>query len=126
MGGEPQLGAGSRRAVHRSPAVVEHMLSIDVEAFHPLSTGRAVQACRSELQRILDLLEHHDCRATFFTVGQLAEMAPDLAARIADAGHDVGIHGWTHTLIHEVPPHHLEEDLIRARGGFSKTRRAGP
>lgn len=46
--------------------------------------------------RLLSLLERHDIRATFFVPGYTAERYPDTVRRIADAGHDIGHHGYLH------------------------------
>ena len=46
--------------------------------------------------RILDLLERHGARATFFMVGAMAERYPDLVDRVTSAGHAIGNHSWNH------------------------------
>lgn len=46
--------------------------------------------------RILGSLERRDIRATFFVPGHTAWAWPDLVKRIADAGHEIGHHGWVH------------------------------
>ena len=46
--------------------------------------------------RILDLLAHRNLLATFFVVGRLALEQPELVRRIADQGHEVGNHSWSH------------------------------
>lgn len=45
---------------------------------------------------ILDLLDAHAARATFFLVGARAEARPALAREIAARGHDIGNHSHTH------------------------------
>jgi peptidoglycan/xylan/chitin deacetylase (PgdA/CDA1 family) len=44
----------------------------------------------------LDVLARRGVRATFFLLGAMLERAPDLARRMADEGHELGVHGWTH------------------------------
>jgi peptidoglycan/xylan/chitin deacetylase (PgdA/CDA1 family) len=46
--------------------------------------------------RLLDILASHDIRATFFLVGSFAHFEPALARRIAEAGHLIGNHSWSH------------------------------
>jgi peptidoglycan/xylan/chitin deacetylase (PgdA/CDA1 family) len=48
------------------------------------------------LPRLLDLLETHALKATFFVEGLNAEMYPDALRTIADAGHEVAVHAWRH------------------------------
>lgn len=46
--------------------------------------------------QILDLLEQHGARATFFVAGNLVEDRSDTVARAADAGHEILGHSWSH------------------------------
>jgi peptidoglycan-N-acetylglucosamine deacetylase len=46
--------------------------------------------------RVLELLAAHGARATFFVVGERAERHPDLVRAIADAGHQLGTHSFSH------------------------------
>jgi peptidoglycan-N-acetylglucosamine deacetylase len=45
---------------------------------------------------ILDALDRHCTKATFFMVGQRALGYPDLALDVANRGHTVGTHTWSH------------------------------
>jgi peptidoglycan/xylan/chitin deacetylase (PgdA/CDA1 family) len=47
-------------------------------------------------QSILRTLDAHCVRATFFMVGSMARADPDLVRQVADAGHTIGIHTWSH------------------------------
>ncbi len=46
--------------------------------------------------RLLEVLERHGARGTFFMVGKSAARWPELVARVAAAGHAVGNHTWDH------------------------------
>lgn len=46
--------------------------------------------------RLLDVLDRHQAKATFFCVGKFAAMHPDVIRQIAEAGHVVGNHTWDH------------------------------
>jgi peptidoglycan/xylan/chitin deacetylase (PgdA/CDA1 family) len=48
------------------------------------------------LPRIMGLLEELGLRSTFFVEGLNAELYPDALLGIADAGHELGYHGWRH------------------------------
>ena len=48
------------------------------------------------LERLLELLDKHQAPATFFVPGHTAWAWPDLVKQIADAGHEIGHHGWVH------------------------------
>lgn len=47
--------------------------------------------------RLLDRLAEFGARGTFFVVGERAEQYPELVRRIADEGHELGNHTWTHS-----------------------------
>ncbi|HVX33512.1 MAG TPA: polysaccharide deacetylase family protein [Solirubrobacterales bacterium] len=46
--------------------------------------------------RMLDLLDRHGTKATFFVEAFNAELYPDLLGEIAARGHEVGCHAWQH------------------------------
>ncbi|MFI0999772.1 polysaccharide deacetylase family protein [Streptomyces galbus] len=48
---------------------------------------------------ILDTLAEYDVRAMFFVCGEMASYNRDLLARMADEGHVVGNHTWSHPLL---------------------------
>jgi len=54
---------------------------------------------------ILDLLERHKIKSTFFIPGKVAEDYPHAIEAISAAGHELAAHGYTHT-----PPRELSED----------------
>ncbi|HEY4229872.1 MAG TPA: polysaccharide deacetylase family protein, partial [Thermoanaerobaculia bacterium] len=63
---------------------------------------------------VLELLARAQVRATFYLVGEQVERRPSLAAEIVAAGHEVGIHGYRHTLLLRRRPGALRDDLDRA------------
>jgi peptidoglycan/xylan/chitin deacetylase (PgdA/CDA1 family) len=72
------------------------------------------------LARILDLLNGHAIRSTFFVPGVVIEMFPDACERIVAGGHEIGHHGYTH-----VPPASLsrereEEGLVKGNAAITR------
>jgi peptidoglycan/xylan/chitin deacetylase (PgdA/CDA1 family) len=47
-------------------------------------------------RKVLDILDAHDAKATFFLIGRKVEKHPDVVAEIIERGHDVGVHGFAH------------------------------
>jgi peptidoglycan/xylan/chitin deacetylase (PgdA/CDA1 family) len=58
--------------------------------------------------QILDLLERHGARATFFVVGNRVESNREIIARAAELGNEIGGHSWNHRNLTE-----LDEDEIK-------------
>lgn len=46
--------------------------------------------------QILDILKEHDIKATFFILGDRAKRHPETVQRIAEEGHTIGNHSWSH------------------------------
>ena len=63
---------------------------------------------------VLAELERRRATATFFLVGEQVAQRPELAREIVDAGHEVGVHGYRHTLLLRRRVTALAEDLDRA------------
>jgi peptidoglycan/xylan/chitin deacetylase (PgdA/CDA1 family) len=60
------------------------------------------------------VLAEHNVRATFFMLGSMVARAPGLAAEIAAAGHEVGVHGFDHRYLTVRGPRATRSDLTRA------------
>jgi len=52
---------------------------------------------------ILDILKRENVPATFFIIGKNGQAYPDLVRRIADEGHEIGNHSFTHPNLGEIP-----------------------
>ncbi|MCS3749303.1 polysaccharide deacetylase family protein (PEP-CTERM system associated) [Salinibacter ruber] len=100
------------------------LLSFDIEDwFHAHNLLPAVsrsewESCEARVventRRILDLLEKHDTRATFFVLGWIAERHPHLVEEIAEGGHEVASHGCNHELLYEQSREDVRADLHRS------------
>ena len=63
---------------------------------------------------VLAELARHGATATFFLVGEQVARQPALAREIVDAGHEVAVHGYRHTLLLRRRVRELADDLDRA------------
>jgi len=63
--------------------------------------------------RLLDLLEQHQARATFFLIGRFVRECPGLAREIAARGHAIGNHTDTHPHLTWQFPRRIAEELRR-------------
>lgn len=64
--------------------------------------------------RILDLLDRHNIKATFFCVGKLAADFPNVVRQIAAKGHEVGCHSNTHQWLNKMTREEALEDTKMA------------
>ncbi len=65
-------------------------------------------------RKLLELFAEADVRATFFVLGYVAEQHPEIVREIAAHGHEIGTHGYSHTLIYKQTPEVFREEMIRA------------
>lgn len=85
---------------------ITNALTIDVEDYFQVSAFAPYiprsqwekHSCRveSNVERILSMLDDHGTKATFFTLGWIAERYPQLIRGIVAAGHEVASHGYGH------------------------------
>lgn len=88
------------------PSPLLNALTIDVEDYFQVSAFAAhiprsewnTRECRVErnVDRILAMLDDHGTKATFFTLGWIAERYPALIRRIVNNGHELASHGYGH------------------------------
>lgn len=62
-------------------------------------------------QRLLDLLDQHATKATFFVLGWTAREFPQLVEEIRDRGHELGSHSFWHRLVYRQTPDEFRMDL---------------
>ena len=85
---------------------ITNALTIDVEDYFQVSAfaphiARSewnTRECRVErnIDGILEMLARHDTKATFFTLGWIAERYPQLVRQIVKEGHELASHGYGH------------------------------
>ena len=64
--------------------------------------------------RLLELLDKHNVKGTFFILGWIAERCPELVRRIAKEGHEIATHGYAHLIVKDLSPQLFEEDLVKS------------
>jgi peptidoglycan/xylan/chitin deacetylase (PgdA/CDA1 family) len=67
--------------------------------------------------KLLDVLAKHSVRATFFMIGRYVRQRPDIALAVAQAGHVIGNHTFTHRLL-------IFESAARTRAQLVECRQA--
>jgi len=89
---------------------MKNVMTIDVEDyFHvaslsnelkPDSWDKIAPRVQNNTQRILDIFDQYNVKATFFVLGLVANKFPDLVKEIDRRGHEVASHGYSHQLIY--------------------------
>jgi polysaccharide deacetylase family protein (PEP-CTERM system associated) len=89
-----------------SATTITNALTIDVEDYFQVSAFAphiarsewSTRECRVErnINCILDMLARRDTKATFFTLGWIAERYPQLVRDIVAQGHELASHGYGH------------------------------
>src|SRR5664279_3608475 len=89
-----------------STSCITNALTIDVEDYFQVSafsphiarSSWSLRECRVEknINSILAMLDRHDTKATFFTLGWVAERYPQLVRQIVQMGHELASHGYGH------------------------------
>jgi len=64
---------------------------------------------------ILDLLDEYQTHGTFFVLGWEAERRPNLVKEIADRGHEVASHGYSHQLIYQQSKKTFIDETARSK-----------
>jgi peptidoglycan/xylan/chitin deacetylase (PgdA/CDA1 family) len=64
---------------------------------------------------LLRVLSEHDVPATFFVLGERAAAMPEIVGAIAEAGHDLAIHGWSHTAFTDLDAEALSSEVGRTQ-----------
>ena len=82
---------------------------------HPGTTGR-----------LLDGLKERGAVATFFLIGQQIEDNADLVARMAEEGHQIGNHTWSHQRLDGVPREAALQETGRTEEALEALLGGGP
>ena len=100
-------------------------MTVDVEDYFQVSAfepyiDRAAwddKECRVErnVDRILELFDEHDVKATFFTLGWIAQRFPQMTRRLVEQGHELASHGWSHVRVTQQNPDQFREDVVRTK-----------
>jgi len=113
-----------------------NILTIDVEDyFHPTEVSTSVRgsqwdALPSRVEHatslVLDLLAEAGVRATFFVLGWVASRHPALIRRIAEAGHEIACHSFSHALVYSLTPQEFREDTRDAADAIAQAAGVRP
>lgn len=98
-----------------------HFFTVDVEEYFQVKALESVVPREEWLSRpsrvarsidaLLEVLDRHSVRGTFFVLGWLAEHRPEVVVAIAAAGHEVASHGFWHERVTSLDPQAFRTDV---------------
>ena len=101
-----------------------NILTIDLEDwFHILNHAETAlpeqwekfePRLEKNVNRLLDILEENQQKASWFCLGWIADKYPELVKRIS-ASHHIACHSYSHTLVYTQSPAAFKEDTLRAK-----------
>lgn len=104
---------------------LRNAMTVDVEDYFQVSAfekhidradwDRLPHRVEQNTHRILDLFNEHDVKATFFTLGWVAERYPDLIKRMVKEGHELASHGYSHVRVTQQTPAEFRADVIKTK-----------
>lgn len=116
------------RSFPASPEICKpiiNAMSVDVEEHFQVSAFDGIIAksdwagmqsrVAANMDRILELFDQSNTKATFFTLGCVAERAPEIVRKIVDEGHEIASHGYQHTRVGAQTPAQFRADVTQTK-----------
>ncbi|NOQ63319.1 MAG: DUF3473 domain-containing protein [Methyloprofundus sp.] len=104
---------------------MKNAMTVDVEDYFQVSAFEPYidKAQWDELEHrvekntlhILDIFAEYNIKATFFTLGWVAERYPELVKRIVREGHELASHGYEHLRVTTQTPEQFRADIRKAK-----------
>jgi polysaccharide deacetylase family protein (PEP-CTERM system associated) len=105
--------------------LTSHFFTVDVEEYFQVKAlesvvrrddwlSRPSRVARS-IDSLLETLDRHQARGTFFVLGWLAEHRPDVVLSIAAAGHEIASHGYWHERVTALDANAFREDVLSSK-----------
>lgn len=105
--------------------MTKNALTVDVEDYFQVAAlAEAVDRkdwstmeyrVEANTDQLLELFEQRGVKATFFTLGWVAERSPDLVRRIQKAGHEIASHGYSHQLVYNQTPDVFRQETRKSK-----------
>ncbi|PSW21215.1 DUF3473 domain-containing protein [Photobacterium sanctipauli] len=118
--------AGNSANITNKPSQITNAMTIDVEDYYHVAALSSVIKreqwgktypirVEQSTQRILQLLEQHQTKATFFILGWVAQACPSLVREIAAQGHEVASHGYAHQQANKQTKDVFRDDVAKSK-----------
>jgi len=104
---------------------IQNALTVDVEDYFQVSAfaksitpsdwDKHPLRVEENTNRLLDLCDEYQIKATFFILGWVAERKKELVREIARRGHEVASHGYSHQLVYNQSPEVFRKETVLAK-----------
>ena len=106
--------------------------TLPIRWFAPASVGRQVALTFDDgptelfTPGLLDALDRHGIRATFFMIGALVERHPDVVRRVVAAGHEIGNHTYDHVSAAVQTAEQVRDGVLRGSDSIERVTGTRP
>lgn len=104
---------------------LSNAMTVDVEDYFQVSAFESIISrddweklpwrVADSTNRVLDLFANKQVKATFFTLGWVAERFPELIQRIVAEGHELACHGYAHVRVTQQTPAEFRADILKSK-----------
>lgn len=104
---------------------ITHFFTVDVEEYFQVGALESVvprdtwndipSRVGASIDVLLETMDRHGAKGTFFVLGWLARHRPDVVRSIAQAGHEIASHGFGHDRVTRLRPAAFREDVRTAK-----------
>jgi peptidoglycan/xylan/chitin deacetylase (PgdA/CDA1 family) len=106
------------------PSLTAHQVDVDAVANwintcdgspqNPTNVSRGIYGATVGIDRLLKLYDKYNIKATWFTPAHSIESFPAQLAKVRDAGHEIGLHGYTHEYVSQLSATEQKKVLDRS------------
>jgi polysaccharide deacetylase family protein (PEP-CTERM system associated) len=104
---------------------MKFLLSVDVEDWFQVDNLKQaisrdswegnISRVERNVDIILEQLNRHNSKATFFILGWIAERFPKLIKKIHSQNHEIACHGYNHDLVYSLSSENFRQDVSRTK-----------
>jgi polysaccharide deacetylase family protein (PEP-CTERM system associated) len=112
-------------AIRKVRSQTTNAMTVDVEDYFQVSAFEShidrvdwesiPSRVEQNIDRILALFDRKEIKATFFTLGWIAERFPVMTRRIVEQGHELASHGWEHIRVTNQDRASFQQDVVRTK-----------
>lgn len=101
--------------------MITNAISVDLEEYYHAENVRtffdseAQSRVVESTNKVLELFDKFNIKATFFVLGQVAKKQPELIKQIAASGHEIASHGYNHKIVYQQTRDEFIQDITDSK-----------